>query len=243
MEEKNSNNFYELLKRLNEKKIPSFNELPDVNLYMDQMIDYIKEILNEYELTSENEITSFMINNYVKAKLIKSPIKKKYNKDQLAHIIAIVFLKKVTSISNISIILNSEESNKNKTETKYNYFSKLYDENFNDVLTYVTTTYEVIYKKAISKSKKKNNEEIKSIYKTGLIFLALRLFIKSEINNYFAEKIMFELAKEDDLTKLFDKSKKEIKANKKIIKKETMKVKLANYKKELENKDKKQSKK
>lgn len=82
--------------------IPRWSELPDFELYMDQILGFLEKHTELFG-TSEKEkiITNSMINNYVKLGLIKAPVKKKYNKSNIANLIMITILKKVLSMNEI----------------------------------------------------------------------------------------------------------------------------------------------
>ncbi len=80
--------------------IPSWSQLPDIELYMDQVII----LLNQYVNVSA-PITQSMINNYVKLKAIPAPIKKRYSKIHLAYLIIFCTLKQTLSISTIQKIM------------------------------------------------------------------------------------------------------------------------------------------
>ena len=60
---------------------PRWNELPEIELYIDQVICVLQNNLAIF-LKEENTpvITPNMINNYVKQEVLMPPIKKKYNK-------------------------------------------------------------------------------------------------------------------------------------------------------------------
>ncbi|WP_288153450.1 DUF1836 domain-containing protein, partial [uncultured Sharpea sp.] len=63
----------------NQVHILRWQELPDFDLYMDQVIGLIEKSLSFLKLNEDDKVvTSTMINNYVKAKLVTPPIKKKY---------------------------------------------------------------------------------------------------------------------------------------------------------------------
>lgn len=82
--------------------IPRWDELPDLELYMDQVITFIESNISiSFNESSEKIITPAMVNNYVKLKLIPKPIKKRYNKTHLAYLIAISILKQVFTIQQI----------------------------------------------------------------------------------------------------------------------------------------------
>lgn len=82
--------------------IPRWEELPDIELYMDQVITFIEKHLSTLTSSKDKKIiTSSMINNYVKLGLIPKPIKKRYNKTHLAYLFAISILKHVFTIQEV----------------------------------------------------------------------------------------------------------------------------------------------
>lgn len=80
---------------------PRWEELPDFDIYMDQVLSLLERYLGFLQEDNERIITYNMINNYVKLKLIPKPQQKKYNKTHLAYLIAIMSLKQVLNISEI----------------------------------------------------------------------------------------------------------------------------------------------
>lgn len=85
-------------KQFNEFKVPRWEELPDIDYYMDQVIEYINKNTGDF---CQPNITSAMVNNYVKNKLVPPPIKKKYSKIHIAYLITITFAKNICSITQI----------------------------------------------------------------------------------------------------------------------------------------------
>ena len=229
--EENKNSLNDFINKIENTKMPKYKKLPDVPLYMDQIVNYIKDMLESLGIEEQNEITSFMINNYVKANIIDRPKDKKYSKTQLAYIIAIVFLKKVTSISNVSLVVNaSKENDKNEDfiEKKYDYFCKLFEENLSETLKYIKLSLDTMKKKVKQNTKKLESDELKEKYNQGLLFLALRLFIKAEINKIFAEKLIYEVANDMNSTLILESNKNVEKANKKLLKQQSKMIKKAN---------------
>ncbi len=98
----------------NDIHMPRWNELPNVDLYLDQVVTFINSSLNSFILSNvsnssktENQVlTKTMINNYVKNKLIEPPKKKKYSKVQLAKLFVICILKQVYSMNDIKDLIN-----------------------------------------------------------------------------------------------------------------------------------------
>ena len=95
---------------LNEFHIPRWNELPNVALYLDQVVTLINSCLSpilSYNIDKkENPIlTKTMINNYAKNDLLPPPVKKKYSKEHVLVLIFIYYFKGVLSISDIKALL------------------------------------------------------------------------------------------------------------------------------------------
>ena len=93
--------------------VPRWEELPELDLYLDQVVTFIDKYLSGYikndfnnQENEENKIlTKTMINNYVKQKVIEAPVKKKYSRTNVAYLIVICILKQVYSISDISKLI------------------------------------------------------------------------------------------------------------------------------------------
>ena len=86
--------------------IPRWNELPNLDLYLDQLVTVLEKYLKEYIGNKEETIiTKTMINNYVKQGLIKPPKKKKYNRLHIATLFVICILKQIYSISDINELI------------------------------------------------------------------------------------------------------------------------------------------
>lgn len=86
--------------------IPKWEELPNINLYLDQIVIILEEYLKPYIGNKEEKIiTKTMINNYVKQELLEPPIKKKYKKEHIAYLFVICILKQVYSISDINELI------------------------------------------------------------------------------------------------------------------------------------------
>ena len=88
-------------------KLPRFHELPDVGLYMDQVVSIIDKYFKVLDRDDDKPIiTSSMINNYVKLGIIPPPVRKRYGADHLAYLIMICLLKQVLSMSEITLLLS-----------------------------------------------------------------------------------------------------------------------------------------
>ncbi|RRN48729.1 DUF1836 domain-containing protein [Streptococcus suis] len=101
--------------------IPYWHELPDLDLYLDQVLLYINQATGSSEQLEQKSLTAAMINNYVKHKQLERPVKKKYQKQQVARLIALTILKNVFFIQEISQTLHLLLQT-NSSETLYNHF-------------------------------------------------------------------------------------------------------------------------
>ena len=100
---------------------PKWEEIPSINLYLDQVLLYVNQICPPASPDKEKGLTASMVNNYVKHGYISKPEKKKYQRKQIARLIAITTLKSVFSIQEITQTLNSLHINTN-SEKLYNAF-------------------------------------------------------------------------------------------------------------------------
>ncbi len=114
----------ELEHTLKNYSLPSWDELPDLTLYMDQVITLIEKYLEIYQgvIGGDRIITHSMINNYVKLGIIPPPEKKRYSRIHLAHLILICTLKQTLDMTTIKKIINAE--NEKEFEGIYNSFVK-----------------------------------------------------------------------------------------------------------------------
>lgn len=88
--------------QLREYQTPTWEKLPSIALYLDQVVGYLEgELAALLSDESEKSITPSMINNYVKAGVIAPPVKKKYSQDQLATLLSIHSLKQVLPIGRL----------------------------------------------------------------------------------------------------------------------------------------------
>ena len=118
---------------LDKVHIPRWSELPNVDLYIDQIVTFINSSLEKCisqneEPNNDNQIlTKTMINNYVKNQLIEAPIKKKYSKSQCAKIFVICILKQVYSMNEISKLIDIALKSSN-IENAYNSFCTQFEQ-------------------------------------------------------------------------------------------------------------------
>ena len=81
-------------------------DIPNIDLYMDQVTTFMDEHLKQHRRRSEDKIlTKTMINNYAKNNLLPPPEKKKYSREHLMLLIFIYYYKGILSLQDIRSIL------------------------------------------------------------------------------------------------------------------------------------------
>ena len=106
------------LSSLSTYRLPSFNEIPDVGLYLNQSATYINRVFQSLEGIS---ITESMISNYVKKKLVTNPVKKQYSQEQIAYIIFIAVSKAAVSLDNLAMLIDMQKQTYAQ-DIAYDYF-------------------------------------------------------------------------------------------------------------------------
>ena len=99
-------------------------EIPNIDLYMDQGTTFMEEHLKNTRRYEEDKVlTKTMINNYAKNNLLPPPVKKKYSKEHMLMLIFIYYFKNILSISDIQTLLGpiTEKYFKSVTEKDMTY--------------------------------------------------------------------------------------------------------------------------
>lgn len=100
--------------------LPRYNEIPNVGLYLKQVVKLINDIIEPF---MEADVTEAMLSNYVKKHIISSPVKKQYDREQTAKLIFIVFAKNAASLDNIALLLKKQEQAYSAQEA-YDFFAE-----------------------------------------------------------------------------------------------------------------------
>jgi hypothetical protein len=94
-------------KYLSDYRLPPWESIPDLGLYMEQVIVLLRQYLDYLptKLREDPLITAATINNYVRMKIMPEPRKKRYYRIHLAYLILIMTLKQSLSIQMISRLI------------------------------------------------------------------------------------------------------------------------------------------
>ena len=103
-------------------ELPLWEDLPDIGLYMDQVITYVERQLRPIMGEGGGHfITASMINNYAKAKVIPRTEGKKYAQEHIALLLAVFALKRVLSLQDLADLLGGLSDTDSIVEF-YGYF-------------------------------------------------------------------------------------------------------------------------
>jgi len=104
-------------------RAPRWADFPDIELYMDQVIGILEKKLAPLYWEEQKIITSTMINNYVKQKILPPPENKRYSRAQIARIFTVCVLKRFMQLSEIARLLQNLEAGRD-AEAVYTLFAE-----------------------------------------------------------------------------------------------------------------------
>ena len=119
-----SNLLNSILEELSSLSYVHPGDVPNIDLYMDQVTTFMEENLASTKRHEDDKIlTKTMINNYAKNKLLPPPEKKRYSREHLLMLIFIYYFKNILSISDIQTLLGpiTEKYFKSVTEKDMTY--------------------------------------------------------------------------------------------------------------------------
>ena len=101
------NDMLEICSALAGHRLPRWEELPDLELYMDQVLSLTARFLGDYPGFDSKGLTASMVNNYVKIGVIPAPVKKRYSRVHLARLLMVCLLKAVLPIASIGTLFSA----------------------------------------------------------------------------------------------------------------------------------------
>ncbi len=144
-------------------KLPRYQEIPEVGLYLEQVAEYISEYLMPL---GDIALTGSMISNYVKKGLVTNPVKKQYGRDQIAYLFFIAVAKTVLSMEDIRLMVEVQKETY-EPQVAYDYFCS----EFENVIQYVFGM-----KDALDVIGRDDNEE-KSMLRNTIITVAYKVYL------------------------------------------------------------------
>ncbi len=176
------------------RKPAMWDRLPDIELYMDQVVTFLdRQLLIPRETGEDRIITPSMINNYTKDHVIPRAESKKYSRDHIALLLVICSLKKVLSMPDLSDLLKDFKVNESDK------IEKFYDR-FREVQELAIARTSGIVTEGIKDIAGENEKDI-------LRNLALQLAVEAQTRCIAAEQILTILNRKADPKEKTDKTK------------------------------------
>lgn len=97
-------NMEQFIEKTGEQTKTNFDKLPDIDLYMDQVIEYLARQCSCSE--DGDKMSGAMINNYIKDKILPRTNGKRYGRVHLACLIMIARLKQVLTVKDIGALIS-----------------------------------------------------------------------------------------------------------------------------------------
>ena len=184
------NELKEKFSELNLQNQLTLDEIPEIDLYMDQVTQLFDSKFNETKRNEDDKaLTKTMVNNYAKGKLLMSVKNKKYSKEHLLLMSLIYNLKGALSISDIKsslnkIVISLENEEDYPIREVYKLYLKQYGEDLKDVEGSIEIKYDSI-ENMIAKEENLSSDEFEKN------FLLLSSFINmSNMYRRMGEKLI-----------------------------------------------------
>lgn len=189
------------LRSLSDFSLPEYNSLPEMDLYMDQVISYLDKKLEPLETSSlDPQITPFMVNNYVKANLIAAPNLKKYSREQIGYLFAVCSVKQILSMSDIKMLFETDKVIYPEKDKLYSFFHDVHSEITKSVDKQVSLRYSVI-KKRYEEDLENGVSDAEATYRANLAYIAFKLAIEAQVSKTIADRFIQEIGTSFQLEK------------------------------------------
>ncbi|MCR5556790.1 MAG: DUF1836 domain-containing protein [Butyrivibrio sp.] len=195
----------------------SLDEMPNIDLYMDQLTTFMDERLKKTTRHPETDkiLTKTMINNYAKNDLLPPPVRKKYSKDHLILLIFIYYLKNILSINDIQTLLEPLKERFHVSDNELN-LSRIYETAYelqNEELEPVIEDLKKKYERSLKTFEDKNLSEEERKRMQLFSFISLLSY------DVYVKKLLIEKML-DNITATQDKDKSKGKGKEKAKPKE-----------------------
>ena len=116
--------------RMEQERPTPWEDLPDIALYMDQLISYMPRQLIRFD--GGPTLTSAMVNNYIKDGLVPRAEGKRYGPTHLGYLTAVVALKQVLTVKDIGALMGAGRALEKTPPEQYAYFCGALDHALSD---------------------------------------------------------------------------------------------------------------
>ncbi len=172
------------------------DEMPEVELYMDQVVSLLNKELAVYKEKEQDVFTKSMVSNYVKHKVLPKPENKKYNKEHMVILNMIFQLKSIFQMDEMKVLFKSfVENHESILEEQYDMeglYDSLLRSRDKEILQMTNQIHEDIeYVKAVMEEMGTSDDDAHEIMGVILILAiqsnAYRLMARKLLNEYFID--------------------------------------------------------
>ena len=172
------------------------DEMPEVELYMDQVVSLLNKELAVYKEKEQDVFTKSMVSNYVKHKVLPKPENKKYNKEHMVILNMIFQLKSIFQMDEMKVLFKSfVENHESILEEQYDMeglYDSLLRSRDKEILQMTNHIHEDIeYVKAVMEEMGTSDDDAHEIMGVILILTiqsnAYRLMARKLLNEYFID--------------------------------------------------------
>ena len=174
----------DLKQRMEQERPANWEQLPDISLYMDQIISFMPRQLIHFD--DSEALTSAMVNNYIKDGLVPRADGKRYGPIHLSYLTAVCALKKVLSVKDTGALIAAGQARQKDPQKLYGYFCHALDRALTDTAANLNENAE----------------------KEDLAQMALDLALRSYANQLACARILDILQPESDVPDKKKKAKK-----------------------------------
>lgn len=189
----NESSFFSIIEEIVRGGDINISDIPDIELYMDQVTTFIDNKLGYNKRTLKDKIlTKTMINNYTKSKILLPSKNKRYNRQHMILLILIYYLKQILSINDISTLFTplfknmaSARDGEEYLGSLYNSFLQLKENSVHEFKEIISRRLKLIDDKtdAFSEDEKES---------TRILLTVLMLVATASIQKRIAEKLIDE---------------------------------------------------
>ncbi len=155
------------------------DRMPDLALYMDQVITFITQQLEDIAVEGEKTITPSMINNYTKNEVLPRPVNKKYNKEHLSSVLMLSVFKQIIPINDAKALIDKDDTQ--AIFTRYDDFAEMQKTQVRD--------HADMLEKALKELDEQDGKE-------ALLKLSMDMIVEANILSIYAKKILHALNEE-----------------------------------------------
>lgn len=184
----------QIIKEISENENIGIKDIPDLELYMEQVTGFMDDKLKKMKRSPEDKIlTKTMINNYTKAGILMPPNKKKYNKEHIILMILVYNLKQILSLEDIKRLFAPILNDMDTTEDDLISIEEIYAV-FNDLKVEEMEMVEPFIERNLNniEEKTKNIKDKGLKNEAEMFLLVINLIAQANALKNLSEKIIDE---------------------------------------------------